>query len=215
MGINSFFQLLVPKDKKFYPYFIQVSENLLVGSELLVELMKCEDWEKRKEIIHKIKEIEKIGDDLTHNIFDLLNSSFITPFDREDIHNLTTAIDDILDFINGTAQRFILYKPQEIPVEFLKLADLIYDGSKSLKVAISLLNNLKSSEKIKKECIYINEIENVADDVYHIGISQLFEKETNTVELIKKKEIYQTLEKATDKLEDASDVIKSIIIKQS
>ncbi len=215
MGINNFFQLLVPKDKKFHPLFIKVSENLLVGAELLVQLMKCNDFEKRKEIINKIKETEKIGDDLTHTIFELLNSSFITPFDREDIHNLTTAIDDILDFINGTAQRFILYKPQEITVEFSKLADLIYDGAISLNKAINHLNNLKNMDKIKNECIHINEIENVADDVYHIGISQLFEKETNTIELIKKKEIYQTLEKATDKLEDASDVIKSIIIKQS
>jgi len=215
MGLNNFFQFLVPKDKKFHPIFLEVTDNLLKGSELLVELMKAEDWEKKKEIINKIKETEKKGDEYTHKLYDLLNSSFITPFDREDIHNLITVIDDILDFINGTSQRFLLYKPASNPPEFIKLAELINNGCLALKNAISLLDNLKDIQNIKKECIYINDIENIADDVYHLGISQLFEKETNTVELIKKKEIYQTLEKATDKLEDASDVIKTIIIKQS
>ncbi len=215
MGVNAFFQFLVPKDKKFFPLFVKVADNLLLGSEQLIELMKCSDWEKRNEIITKIKETEKIGDDLTHNMFDLLNASFITPFDREDIHALISAIDDVLDFINGSAQRLLLYKPQEIPSDYLKLSELIYDGSKSLREALGQIDNLKHSKKIKDACIHINEIENIADDIYHLGISQLFEKETNTVELIKKKEIYQTLEKATDLLEDASDVIKSILIKQS
>lgn len=215
MGANKYFQFLVPKDRKFYPYFVKVSENLLEGATLLVELMKSDNWEKRKELIDKIKEREKAGDDLTHEMYELLNVSFITPFDREDIHNLITAIDDILDFINGSSQRMILLKPQNIPTEFVKLAELIYDGCLSLQRAISKLDKINHPEEIKKECIHINEIENVADDVYHLGISQLFEKETNTIELIKNKEIYQTLEKATDKLEDASDVIKTIIIKQS
>ncbi|MCX7861741.1 MAG: DUF47 family protein, partial [Bacteroidales bacterium] len=196
-------------------YFLKVADNLLEGAELLVQLMNSNNWEERSKIIDKIKEKEKKGDDYTHEMFDLLNVSFITPFDREDIHNLITAIDDVLDFINGTSQRMILLKPQSIPTEFIKLADLILEGCKCLKNAIYLLDKINRPEEIKKECIHINEIENVADDVYHLGISQLFEKETNTIELIKNKEIYQTLEKATDKLEDASDVIKTIIIKQS
>lgn len=215
MGANKYFQFLVPKDRKFYPYFIKVAENLTEGASLLVELMKSDNWEKRKEIINTIKDREKIGDDLSHEMYELLNVTFITPFDREDIHNLITSIDDILDFINGSSQRMILLKPQNIPTEFIKLAELIYDGCKSLQRAISKLDKINHPEEIKKECVYINEIENVADDIYHLGISLLFEKETNTIELIKNKEIYQTLEKATDKLEDASDVIKTILIKQS
>ncbi len=215
MGVNSFFQFLVPKDKKFYPMFIQVADNLIVGAEQLIGLMKATDWEQRKEIIIKIKETEKKGDDLTHTMFDMLNASFITPFDREDIHSLISSIDDVLDFINGSAQRLLLYKPQEIPSDFMKFAELIYEGCKLLRDALSEIDNLKHPKTIKEACIRINELENIADDIYHLGISQLFEKETNTIELIKKKEIYQTLEKATDLLEDASDVIKSILIKQS
>ena len=148
-------------------------------------------------------------------MFDLLNQSFITPFDREDMNALISSIDDVVDYINGSAQRFLLYKPQSVPVEFIKLADLILDGSKTIKIAIQHIQDLKKPGEIKKACIRVNEIENLADDIYHIGLSQLFEYETNTIELIKKKEIFQVLEKATDKLEDASDVLKSILIKQA
>jgi len=215
MGLNSFFQILVPKDKKFYPSFKEAASNLVEVSEMLIALMKADNWDERIKYINKIKELEKKGDDITHKMFDMLNSSFITPFDREDINDLISSIDDIVDYINGSAQRFLLYKPQSNSTDFLKFAELIHDGSKSIQIAIEHIDELKHPEKIKEACIHVNEIENLADDVYHIAISQLFEHETNTTELIKKKEILQVLEKATDKLEDASDVIKSIIIKQA
>lgn len=215
MRINYFFQILVPKDKKFYPSFKQAASNLVEVSEVLIQLMKADNWDKRVKLISNIKELEKKGDEITHTMFDMLNSSFITPFDREDIHDLISSIDDVVDFINGTSQRYLLYKPQAIPFEFLKLAELILEGSKSLQIAIEHIDEIRKPEKIKEACIHINEIENLADDVYNMAISQLFEHETNTIELIKKKEIFQVLEKATDKLEDASDVIKSIIIKQA
>jgi hypothetical protein len=215
MGINKFFQILVPKDKKFYPYFNAAADNLVDVSLVLCELMKANSWDERIPLITKIKGLEKKGDDITHNMFDLLNQSFITPFDREDINALISSIDDVVDYINGSAQRFLLYKPQSVPLEFIKLADLILEGSQTIKIAIQHLQDLKNPEEIKKACIHVNEIENLADDTYHLGISQLFEHETNTIELIKKKEIFQVLEKATDKLEDASDVLKSILIKQA
>ncbi len=215
MGLNSFFQILVPKDKKFYPSFKQASSNLVNVSEVLVQLMSAENWDDKMKHISKIKELEKRGDDITHQMFDMLNSSFITPFDREDIQSLVSSIDDVVDHINGSAQRYLLYKPKENPSEFVKFAELINDGAKSLQMAIEHIDEIKHPEKINNACIHVNEIENLADDVYHLAISQLFEKETNTIELIKKKEIFQELEKATDKLEDASDVIKSIMIKQA
>ncbi len=215
MGLNRFFQILVPKDTTFYPHFKKAAENLVNTSVLLQDMMKADTWEERTKIKDQIKELERNGDNMTHEMFDLLNQSFITPFDREDINALISSIDDIVDYINGTAQRIIMYKPQTIPSEFGKIADLVYEGSLSLKYAIDHIEEIKKPVKIKEACIRINEIENIADDIYHQGISQLFETETNTIELIKKKEIYLILEEATDKLEDASDVLKSISIKQA
>ncbi len=215
MNINNFFQLLVPKDKKFYPYFNAACDNLVEISQVLYNLMKTNTWEERMPLINKIKELEKKGDDITHTMFDMLNQSFITPFDREDINSLVSSLDDVVDYINGCAQRYLWYKPDTTPIEFIKLADLILEGSKTIQTAIFHLKELKKPKDIKAACIHVNEIENVADDTYHFGIAQLFEHETNTVELIKKKDIIQVLEKATDKLEDVSDVIKTIIIKQS
>lgn len=215
MGLNRFFQILVPKDTTFYPHFKKAAANLVDTSALLCDLMKASSWDERDKLKDQIKDLERKGDNMTHEMFDLLNQSFITPFDREDIHALISSIDDVVDCINGTAQKLLLYKPKDIPAEFGKLAELINQGSVSLKYAVDHIEEIKKPIKIKEACIKINEIENIADDIYHQGISHLFENETNTVELIKKKEILIVLEEATDKLEDASDVLKSILIKQA
>ncbi len=215
MGLNRFFQILVPKDTTFYPHFKMAAANLVDTSVLLCDMMKASGWDERIKIKDQIKELERKGDNMTHEMFDLLNQSFITPFDREDIHALISSIDDVVDYINGSAQRIIMYKPQTIPTEFNKLAELIHEGSVSLKYAIDHIEEIKKPAKIKEACIKINDIENLSDDIYHQGISHLFENETNTIELIKKKEILIVLEEATDKLEDASDVLKSILIKQA
>lgn len=215
MGLNRFFQILVPKDNTFYPHFKKAANNLVNTSVLLCDLMKASSWDEREKIKDQIKELERTGDNMTHEMFDLLNQSFITPFDREDIHALISSIDDVVDCINGSAQKILMYKPKDISGEFMKLADLINQGSVSLKYAVDHIEEIKKPVKIKEACIKINEIENIADDICHQGVSHLFNNEKDTIELIKKKEILIVLEKATDKLEDASDVLKSILIKQA
>ncbi|HNY09484.1 MAG TPA: DUF47 family protein [Tenuifilaceae bacterium] len=215
MNVNSFFQFLAPKENKFYPHFNAASDNLVEVSLLLKKMMETDTLDERLSFISKIKELERKGDDITHKMFDLLNGSFITPFDREDINALISSIDDVVDYINGSAQQFQLYKPVSIPAEYIKMAEHIIEGSKTIQKAIYHIKELKNPVEIMDACIHVNEIENQADETYHRGIFQLFEHETNAIELIKKKDILQLLEKATDKLEDVSDVIKSILIKQS
>lgn len=209
MGI---LQYLLPKDRKFFPLFKQATENLVKGSKALVEMVNA-PVEKRKELIHEIEQIEHTGDNITHMIFNELGRNFITPFDREDIHALTSSIDDILDLINGTAKRMEMYKVTEISDAMIMLSEIILKGSIELNVAVTNLEGMKRIDEIKEACVRINSLENNADDVFNLAIGRLFDEEKDAVKLIKIKEILQALETATDKCEDAANVIESIIIK--
>ncbi|MEI8204788.1 MAG: DUF47 family protein [Bacteroidota bacterium] len=213
MGLNRIFQILVPKDKKFIPLFVQGAENLVDASLLLKEAFVETDLDKRSEKVRRIKDLEHKGDEITHTIFNELNRNFITPFDREDIQHLTSSLDDVLDLIDGAARRIMLYKLSSFSKEFISFADLIIQCAEQIKIAIIELDNLKHPENIKKACILINSYENDADDLYHQSISGLFDTETDPILLIKKRDILNVLEGATDKAEDVSDVLKSIIVK--
>jgi uncharacterized protein len=213
MNISKFFRALVPKDSKFLDMFENASDNIVNAAVLLNQLMIAEDVEKRNTFVKQIKDLENIGDNITHTIFEELNKTFITPIDREDIQSLTSLLDDVLDYMNGIAQKIKLYKPKSFPPQFLEISELILLASKEIQLAIKELKNIKNPDKIKEACIKINEIENRADDIYHFGLSELFAHEKDAIELIKLKDILSTLEKATDKAEDVSDVLKTIIVK--
>ena len=213
MGISKIISYLTPKEKKFYPMFEESTENLVKGAILLNKYFLVSDKDEKAKIITAIKEHEKIGDDITHRIYDELNQTFITPFDREDIFKLNGSIDDVLDLINTFCQKVRNLQPKNEPKCFLELSELILQAAREIKVAILELKNLKNPKKIMDSCIRINEIENQADDIYHNALTNLFRDEKDAIELIKIKEMLSSLEKATDKAEDVSDVLKSIIVK--
>ncbi|MEI8204253.1 MAG: DUF47 family protein [Bacteroidota bacterium] len=211
--MNRILQILVPKDKKFIPLFVQGAENLVEASTLLKEAFNEIDIDKRSEKVRRIKDLEHWGDEITHTIFNELNRTFITPFDREDIQSLTSSLDDVLDLIDAAARKIVLYKLHTYDKEFSAFASLLIQCSEEIKKAVFGLYNLKHPEDIKKACILINTYENEADDLYHQSISDLFDAEIDPILLIKKRDILSLLENATDKAEDVSDVLKSIIVK--
>lgn len=195
--------------------FEKATANIVETSKVLVEMVNTTNMEKRKELIKKIEDLEHVGDNITHEIFNHLSQTFITPFDREDIHQLASVTDDILDFIHGASKRIELYKVNELTTEVKLLADLCLKANIELETAIKELKDLKNIEKINEACVRINSIENHADDIYNMAIAKLFEEEQNPVNIIKFKEILSALEIATDKCEDAADVIKSILVKHA
>ena len=210
-----FLKFLTPKEKSFFPLFEKASSNLLETSKVLCEMFREKDLEKRNILIGKINDLEHVGDNVTHEIMNELSTTFITPFDREDIHELTKAIDDVVDFIQGSSKRILLYKIYEIPEAMIQLSDLIEKGAYHLNIAVHELKNMKNINNIKESLIAVNSIENQADDVFGNAIAKLFEEETNAVNIIKLKEVLSTLETATDKSEDAANVIESIIVKNA
>ncbi|MCX6295004.1 MAG: DUF47 family protein [Bacteroidetes bacterium] len=214
MNLN-IFQFFQPKDKIFFLLFQKAAANAVVTSKVMVELVNTTSLEKRKELYREIERLEHVGDGITHETFNQLSLNFITPFDRDDIHSLVSAVDDIVDFIHGASKRMELYKVEEMTPAIIKLAELIQKAAEELEVAIIELRNLKNITKIKEATVRINSIENHADDIFDMAIAKLFEEEKNAVEVIKMKDVLSMLETATDKCEDASDVINSILIKNA
>ncbi len=212
-GFNSIVKLFMPKDRVFYSLFEDVAANLTEMGKVLVELVETKDPTVRKDKVHLIERLEHKNDDLTHRIFVELGQNFITPFDREDIHYLASTLDDVADYIHGSAKRIDMYKVVEINDSIRKLADLINQGVLELARAIPELRTMSNMRAITDACVKINSLENHADDIYDRAIADLFDQESNAVELIKMREIYQALEIATDKCEDCANVIETIIIK--
>ena len=213
MKFDTLIQALLPKDKKFFTLFEKASSNLVNISKILSEMVNTGSSDKRAELAKEIDDLEHLGDQFSHSIFSELAATYITPFDREDIHSLTSAVDDIVDHIHGASKRIILYKFEKVSPAMQKLAELILHGSEELHKAICELRNMRNVNSMREACVRINSIENHADDIFDMAVAQLFEEEKNAVEIIKIKEVLQTLETATDKCEDAANVIESIMIK--
>jgi len=216
MSLNSIFQYFVPKDRKvFFPLFEQAAGNLVVMSNVLIEAVNTADLKKREELYNQIDKLENFGDELTHRIYLELSKNFITPFDREDITTLTSAIDDVADYIQGSVNRMSLYKVEEISKPIIKLSELILAGSLEIDKAITELKDLKNVRAIADCCIRINNIENQADDVFDRAVADLFLYETDAINLIKYKEVLAALETATDMCEDVANVLETILVKNA
>jgi predicted phosphate transport protein (TIGR00153 family) len=215
MSLNSIFQYFVPKDKNFFPLFEQSSSNLIVMAEALNKAVNTKNLDERLEFFKEIEKLEHVGDEITHQIFLELSKNFITPFDREDIHQLATALDEVADYIHGSANRMLLYKVEEATEPIQKLAELILQACTDLDKAVRELRNLKNIRAIADSCIRINSIENQADYVFDRAVGDLFTYEKDAVKLIKYKEVLSALETATDMCEDAANVLESILVKHA
>jgi len=208
-------KILLPKEEKFFPFFNNLAELVIDSARILAKIVESPDPSAQMDQFREIKAIEKKADEIAHAVFDTLDTTFITPFDREDIHHLTSKMDDVLDLIHKASQQIKLYKPKKMLPQFKELVIIIIRGCEQVRIATNELHNLKKPGKISDACVKINELENVADDIYHQLLSELFETEVNAIELIKNKEILESLEMATDAIEDVSDILKTIIIKSA
>lgn len=213
MKLDKIFGFLVPKDHKFFALFNLASDNLVNSSELLIKLIRETDLNKREDYIRQIKDAEHSGDDITRDLIEELNGTFITPFDREDIHELISNMDDVVDLINTTSKRIHFYKLASFPEEFVKIADLIHASNKEIQYVLRNVSNVNDFQKHKKSCSTISNFESEVDDIYQSYLSDLFESEKNAIDLIKKRDILASLEKTIDKCDDVAKTFSSIIIK--
>jgi len=213
MAANSFLKIFLPKDRVFYSLFEQVSDRVMQMAKLLKDLVDEPDFANRAAVISKIEDLEHENDELTHKIFTELGRNFITPFDREDIHYLASSLDDIADYIYACAKKINFYRVDPIDHGLHRFAELIYLSTEQVRNAVKELRNMKNLRVMTEALVKINSIENQADDLFDHSIERLFAEEPDAKEVMKLREIYQVMEIATDKCEDAGNVIESIIIK--
>lgn len=213
MNFSGLLKYFIPKEKKFYAMFNQAAENTIEASSALEKLINSPDMEERRAIGLAIKAIEKKGDEFTNQIFDVLNRSFITPYDREDINELTSMIDDVVDLVYSLSTKIEIYRCTVFSTFMKEMVKQIHLGCLQIKVAVGGLEDSRKSQKVLKACKEINKIESRVDEYYHMAISSLFENEKDPIELIKQKEILLNIEKIANKIEDVSDVVKTILVK--
>jgi predicted phosphate transport protein (TIGR00153 family) len=199
----------IPREEKFFDFLRDAAGNILRAAEILKQMM--DSYQDPASSARDLKELEHEGDKITHDIIRMLNRTFITPIDREDIYSLTSALDDILDLIEAAADRMVLYQIQAPTPEAKDLSAIIYDSAKEISCAIGRLSGL---DHVYEHCVEINRLENAADRITRDAIARLFQGGYDPFQVIKWKEIYETLEAATDKCEDAANVIEAVVLKQ-
>ncbi|WP_292518077.1 DUF47 family protein [Methanoculleus sp.] len=209
MGIKDW---VVPQDKVFFDLFDRMAATVVSAADLLVDLV--ENFEDVKEQCRQMKQIEHQGDEISHEIYEQLNRTFITPLEPEEISRLASALDDILDYIDGTAQQMYSYGITETDDSMVQLAKLIQLSVVEIEKAVNGIRTIKNPSLIEERCIEVNRLENVADNVLGHAIMDLF-KTNDAITIIKLKDIYENLEMATDKCEDVANVLSDIAIRHS
>ncbi len=213
MTLNNIFQFLVPKDKKFFPLFEQAAANLITLADTLHEAVNAPKSE-REEFFRKIEELEAVIEEITHKTHLELSRNFITPFDREDIHSLIKAIDNVADYMHSAASKMRLYQVEKITKSIRKLTEINLEACQLIGVGIKELKDM-NHKVIKETCKRINKLESKADSVFDKAVADVFENENDVKNIIKYKEVLSALESASDKCKSVSNVMEQISVKHS
>jgi predicted phosphate transport protein (TIGR00153 family) len=202
---------LLPKEEKYFDLFNRMASHTTECALLLKKLF--EDFDRHAEYADQIKAVEHQCDEITHDIIRRLNQTFITPIDREDIHALASEIDDIVDYIEYTARRTVLYRVEQSTEHARQLTAVLVKIVASLENAVAALDG--GNGRVIQECITIHALENEGDALHHAAVEKLFSEEKDPIKIIKWKELYETLERSIDKCEDVANVLEAIVLKNA
>ena len=207
------FGRLMPREGRFFEYFNEHAEQLVLGAIELKALMS--DISELQIRARNIESIENKADQITHQTVQLLHKTFITPLDRDEIHQLITTMDDILDLMEDASQCMFLYDIRTVTDEAKKLAEICLSCTEKVKAAVTHLSNMENAESILNLCAEIDKLEAIADQVMRSAMAKLFREEPDTRHLFKMKEIYQLLETVTDRCEDVANIIEGIVLENA
>lgn len=207
------FRRLIPQEYDFFTYFDGAAAHAVEAARLLLKL--TENFADADLIARELKAVEHACDDVAHTTMERLNQTFVTPLDREDIHEIILRIDDVVDMTNAAANSMAFFGIEKTTPHAINLAKQIVRGAEKLAEAIHGLRFAKSYAQVTLDCIAIHEVENAADDILHDALRELFAQEKNPIEIIKWKDIYETMESVTDRLEDVANVMQGVIVKMS
>ncbi len=214
MSINNIFQFLVPKDRKFFPLFEQATQNLVILSEKMHEAVNTPK-EDREAFLMEIERLESVIEGIAHQTNLELSRNFITPFDREDIHALISAIDNVADYMYGAANRMRLYQVEKITKSIRKMTEINLEACQLIQAAVADLKDMRNLKGIADSCKRIYKLESKSDNVFDKAVADIFENETDPLNVIKYKEVLAALETATDKCKGVANVLEAITVKHS
>jgi len=213
--VDALIRWLMPKEERFHELFGQDTANLLKAARSFVEFVRS-DLPTRRTRMPELREMEHTGDTVTRQIFDALNSSFITPFDREDIRSLATDLDDILDYVEGVAQQLINFELGECPPELQQFAEILVEMATQIDQVTGRIWNLSNAREIQSAIVQISDLENRADDLYNKVIADLFRPNgRDPLQIMKWKEIYDGLENACDQCKDYTHIVGNVVVKNA
>lgn len=214
MGLNSIIKFFLPRDDKFIEYFEQAADNLKKAGDLYVGLAKVSSREEMAFLRDEIKRLEHIGDELTHKIFEELNLSFITPFDREDIYELTKSMDDVLDLVYHVSDLLVLYKIEQLEEEVALLLSVAGRAIDEIHKSIRLLRKM-NYDSLREHIVRVHEMENEGDRLYKLFVGKLFAEQKDAIHVLKYSSLYNEMEHAIDKCEDLMNSIEAIMLKNA
>jgi uncharacterized protein len=204
---------LLPHDASFFAFFEQQGKKTVEGCRAFLAMV--EEANNLQSHAQRVKQIEHECDDITHAVVEQLHKTFITPIDRNDIYRLITKMDDIMDFVEAAADRLALYEIPTMTKEVGELARCLVSSAEHVLGAVTSIRNLKRPNGILEHCIEINRLENVADQLLRSALARLFREEKDPIAVIKWKEIYETLETATDRCEDVANILEGLVLENS
>jgi predicted phosphate transport protein (TIGR00153 family) len=214
--MDAIIKRFMPREEGFRELFSEDTRNLVAAATLFSEIAHSARLEERQNLASQLKQVEHDGDKVTRRIFDALNSTFITPFDREDIHALTTDLDDILDYLEGMAHALVLFDLEESPEGLRQFSEILANMTREIDGLTALLWDLGNEPKIRECTVRISDLENEADRLYNRVIADLFRGNgRDPIEILKWKEIYEGLENACDQCKNYTHVIGNIVVKNS
>ena len=214
MRLDRMIQALLPHDEKFFVLFDTLAKTIVEAAETL-RTLPSQPKSERDATVSKIEELENKADSITHEIYTELNKTFVTPFDREDVHLLASTLDDVLDYIDGSAKRFHMYKIKKNSPDIQRLTEIIYQSAIEIQRGVILIADMRRAEDLHAILQKINKYENDADTIFDHAIAELFDNEKDAIELIKIKEVLVNLETTTDKCEDVANVLETLFIKNA
>jgi predicted phosphate transport protein (TIGR00153 family) len=215
MSVDKIVRWFMPKEERFHELLALDTKNLVKAARLFKEIAELTSLEERRVKAIVLKGIEHDGDGITRQIFEALNSTFITPLDREDIRSIAMDIDDILDYLEGVAQYLILFELSESPTVLRQFAEILVAMTEAIDHATGLVWDLSNEKKIGDAIVRISELENQADLLYNGVIADLFKGKRDPVEILKWKEVYQGLEDACDACKDYTHILGNVVVKNA
>jgi uncharacterized protein len=214
MSLSSIVRFLLPRDDKFLTYFEQAADNLKKAGDLYVTLGRLNSRAEMGAVRDEIKRLEHVGDEITHKIFEELNLSFITPFDREDIYSLTKSMDDVLDLIDHVADLLLLYQIDKLEEDVALLLNVVGRAIVEIHASVRMLRQM-NYDSVRDHIVRVHEMENEGDRLYRLFMGKLFAEQKDAIELIKYNSLLNEMEYAIDKCEDLMNSIESIMLKNA